>query len=225
MSSAAVGDLLIAAAAVALSPIPVVAVVLMLGTSRARSTGLGFAAGWVVGLSAVSVITVVLLGDSDDPDSASATGVDWLDVILGLLFLVLAARQWNKRPRQGQPAKTPRWMAEVDTLTPARATAFGLLLSGANPKNLALTLAASASIAEAGFSRADTALAIAVFVALGSAVVAGSVVFYLASPRKAERPLSVVKQFMADNNATIIMVILVLLGAKLLGNGLGGVWS
>ena len=110
-------------------------------------------------------------------------------------------------------------------MTPARAAAFGLLLSGANPKNLALTLAASASIAEAGLDRADTAIAIVVFVALGSATVAGSVVFYLASPRTAERPLSVVKQFMGDNNATIMIVILLLLGAKLLGNGLGGLWS
>ena len=225
MLSDTVGDLLISAAAVALSPIPVIAVVVMLGTPRARSSGLGFAAGWVVGLSAVSVIVVVVLGDSDDPDSGAATGVDWLDVAIGLLFLVLAGRQWRKRPRQGQPAETPRWMAEVDTMTPVRAVAFGLLLSGANPKNLALTLAASASIAEAGLDRADTVIAIVVFVALGSVTVAGSVLFYLASPRTAERPLSVVKQFMAENNATIMMVILVLLGAKLLGNGLGGVWS
>jgi hypothetical protein len=61
-------------------------------------------------------------------------------------------------------------------------------------------------------------------VALGSVRVAGSVLFYLASPRTAGRPLSVVKQFMAENNATM-MTILVLLGAKLLGNGLGGIWS
>ena len=225
MLSEAVGDLLISAAAVALSPIPIVAVVVILGTPRARATGLGFAAGWVVGLSAVSVIVVVALGDSDDPESGAATGVDWLDVAIGLLFLVLAAMQWRKRPRKGEPAKTPRWMAEVDTITPVRAAAFGLLLSGANPKNLALTLAASASIAEAGLDPAGTAIAIAAFVALGSLTVAGSVVFYLASPRTAERPLSVVKQFMAENNTTIMMVILLLLGAKLLGNGLGGIWS
>lgn len=225
MLSEAVGDLLISAAAVALSPIPIVAVVVILGTPRARATGLGFAAGWVVGLSAVSVIVVVALGDSDDPESGAATGVDWLDVAIGLLFLVLATMQWRKRPRKGEPAKTPRWMAEVDTITPVRAAAFGLLLSGANPKNLALTLAASASIAEAGLDPEDTAIAIAAFVALGSLTVAGSVVFYLASPRTAERPLSVVKQFMAENNTTIMVVILLLLGAKLLGNGLGGIWS
>jgi threonine/homoserine/homoserine lactone efflux protein len=225
MLSEAVGDLLVSAAAVALSPIPIVAVVVMLGTPRARSAGLAFSAGWVAGLATVSVIVVVVLADSDDPDSVAATGVDWLDVAVGVLFLLLAGAQWKRRPRPGRPPETPRWMATVDTMTPARAAGLGVLLSGANPKNLALTLAASASIAEAGLDRTDTLIAVAVFVALGSVTVAGSVLFYLTFPARAERPLSVVKQFMADNNATIMMVILLLLGAKLLGNGLGGIWS
>ena len=38
---------------------------------------------------------------------------------------------------------------------------------------------------------------------------------------RAARPLAAVKQFMADNNAVIMMVVLLLLGAKLLGDGLG----
>ena len=40
-----IGDFLPAAVAVALSPIPIVAVVLMLGTPRARSNGPAFALG------------------------------------------------------------------------------------------------------------------------------------------------------------------------------------
>ena len=66
---------------------------------------------------------------------------------------------------------------------------IGAALSGANPKNLALTLAASASIAEAGLTKADTAIAIAAFVALGSVTVAGSVRFYLVDADRAARLL------------------------------------
>jgi threonine/homoserine/homoserine lactone efflux protein len=225
MLSEAVGDLLIAAAAVALSPIPIIGVVLMLGTPRARTVGLAFAAGWVAALSVVSVIVVVAFGDADDPDSSAATGVDWLDVAIGVVFLLLAAMQWRKRPKPGQPAKTPSWMGKVDTVTPGRAALLGLVLAGANPKNLALTFAAAASIAEAGLDRTDTVIAVAAFVALASVTVAGSVLFYVASPSRAERPLAAVKRFMGDNSATIMVVILLLLGAKLLGNGLGGLWS
>jgi threonine/homoserine/homoserine lactone efflux protein len=92
--------------------------------------------------------------------------------------------------------------------------------SGANPKNLALTLAAAASIAEAGLDQADEAIAIVVFVALGSVTVAGAVLFYLVDAKRAARPLDAIKRFMSDNNAVIMMVVLLLLGAKLLGDGL-----
>ena len=111
-------------------------------------------------------------------------------------------------------------MATIDTATPARAALLGAALSGANPKNLALTLAAVASIAEAGLDAGDTAIAVALFIALGSVTVAGSVLFYLVDADRAARPLAAVKQFMSDNNAVIMMVVLLLLGAKLLGDGL-----
>jgi hypothetical protein len=114
-------------------------------------------------------------------------------------------------------------MATIDSATPARAALLSAALSGANPKNLALTLAA-ASIAEADLASTDTAIAVAVFTAVGSITVAGSVLFYLLAGYRAARPLAVVKQFMADNNAVIMMVVLLLLGAKLLGDGIADVW-
>jgi threonine/homoserine/homoserine lactone efflux protein len=214
-----IGDLLPSAFAVALSPIPIVAVVLVLGAPRARTAGPAFALGWIGGLVVVSVIVVVVLGAGSDPDSDDP-GVSWLKVGLGILFLVMAAMQWKKRPREGREPEPPKWMATIDTASPSKAGVLGAALSGANPKNLALTLAASASIAEAGLDRADTAIAVAVFVVLGSVTVAGSVLFYLVDAKRAGPPLDAIKRFMSDNNAVIMMVVLLLLGAKLLGDGL-----
>jgi hypothetical protein len=54
----AVGGLLPSAVGVALSPVPIIAVILMLATPRARSTGSAFAIGWVAGLVVVSVIVL-----------------------------------------------------------------------------------------------------------------------------------------------------------------------
>ena len=214
-----IGDLLPSAFAVALSPIPIVAVVLVLGTPKARTTGPAFALGWIGGLVAVSVVVVLVLGAGSDPDSDDP-GISWLMVAIGLLFLVMAALQRNKRPKEGQEPETPKWMATIDTAPPSKAAVLGAALSGANPKNLALTLAAAASIAEAGLDQADEAIAIAVFVALGSATVAGAVLFYLVDAKRAAPPLDAIKRFMSDNNAVIMMVVLLLLGAKLLGDGL-----
>jgi threonine/homoserine/homoserine lactone efflux protein len=174
--SDAIGDLLPSAFAVALSPIPIVAVVLVLGAPRARAAGPAFALGWVAGLVAVSVVVVLVLGGGSDEQD---TGINWLKVAIGILFWVMAAKQWQKRPKAGEDPAMPSWMTSIDSASPPRAAVIGAALSGANPKNLALTLAASASIAEAGLNTADTAIAIVVFVALGSVTVAGLVLFYL----------------------------------------------
>jgi threonine/homoserine/homoserine lactone efflux protein len=214
-----IGDLLPSALAVALSPIPIVAVVLVLGAPRARGAGLAFAVGWIAGLVVVSTTVVLVLGIGGDPASDDP-GISWFKVAVGILFLAMAAGQWRKRPRDGRQPEAPKWMATIDTATPARALLLGAALSGANPKNLALTLAAAASIAEAGLDGADKAIAVAVFVVIGSATVAGAVLFYLVAPGRAERPLDAVKRFMADNNSVIMMVVLLLIGAKLLGDGL-----
>ena len=219
MLKQAIGDLLPSALAVALSPIPIVAVVLVLGAPRARTAGPMFALGWIAGLATVSIVVVLVLGGGADSDGDDP-GLDWLKIAIGIGFLLMAAQQWTKRPKPGEEPEMPSWMATIDTATPSRAALLGAALSGANPKNLALTLAASASIAEAGLDGGDTALAIAVFIAVGSATVAGSVLFYLLDAERAARPLGAVKQFMSENNAVIMMVVLLLLGAKLLGDGL-----
>lgn len=219
MLTEAIGDLLPSAFAVALSPIPIVAVVLVLGAPRARTAGPAFALGWIAGLLCVSVVVLLIVGSGADSDGDDS-GLDWLKVAIGVLFLAMAAKQWTKRPRRGEEPPSPNWMATVDSATPARAALLGAALSGANPKNLALTLTAAASIAEAGLDSADTAIATAVFIAVGSSTVAGAVLFYLADGDRAARPLAAVKGFMAENNAVIMMIVLLLLGAKLLGDGL-----
>lgn len=223
MLGQAIGGLLPSAIAVALNPIPIVGVVLVLGTPRARSSGAAFAIGWVFGLAALSVIVVLVLGSGVDPDTE--TGIEWFKVAVGIVFLLMAAQKWKKRPRDGEIAEMPKWMDSIASITTPRAAMLGAGLSGANPKNLALTLAASASISGAGLDRADTTLAILAYVALGSITVAGSVLFFFLSPRRAARPLAAVGQFMSDNSAAIMMVVLLLLGAKLLGDGLRGIAS
>ncbi len=145
-----------------------------------------------------------------------------MQVGIGVLFLGMAAQQWRKRPRHGEAADLPKWMATVDRITPLKAFGLGVALSAANPKNLALTLAAAASIAQAGIGAADEAIAVAVFVVIGSITVAGAVVVSLVAPKRSAVWLASLKQFMTDHSAVIMMVLLLVLGAKILGDGLGG---
>lgn len=225
MLGEAIGQLLPAAVTVALSPIPIVAVVLVLDGPLARRSGPSFALGWVAGLTIVGVVVLLVVGATTDPGTDAATGVNWFMAVIGLVFLGMAAQQWKKRPKRGEAPKMPGWMATISSVSPTRAVLFGMALSGANPKNLALTVAAGTAIANAELGATDSAIAILAFIAIGSVTVVGAVAFYLAAPAHAVPPLTAVRQFMADNNATIMMVILLLLGAKLLGDSLAGVWS
>jgi threonine/homoserine/homoserine lactone efflux protein len=218
----AIGDLLPSAVGVALSPVPIIAVILMLGTPRARATGLAFAFGWILGLVVVSVIVVLLASGADDADSGTSTVVDVIKLVFGALFLLLALKQWRSRPQPGTEPSMPAWMATIDSFSAPKSLLLGAALSGANPKNLALTLAAAASIAQVGLDGGGTAVAIAVFVVIGSLTVAGPVLFFVAAPRRAAGPLAATKDFMAAHNAVIMMVVLLVLGAKLIGNGIAG---
>lgn len=216
-----IGDLLPAAVGVALSPVPIIAIILVLGTPRARATGLAFAAGWAAGLAVVMAIVVGAVGAGDDNDAPS-TFASWLKVAIGALFLALAAKQWASRPRDGQQPEPPRWMATIDSLAPGRALVLGAALSGVNPKNLALTVAAAASIGDGALSAGGNVVAAAVFVVIGSLTVAGPTIWYLVAPERAAKPLDSLKDFMSGHNAVIMMVVLLLLGTKLLGNGVAG---
>ncbi len=225
MLSQAIGDVLPAAVGVALSPIPIVAVVLVLGTPKARTNGPAFAVGWVAGLTVVSVVVLFLASGSDKAGSTAADGVHWGTLLLGVLLLALAARKWRNRPKAGEEPSLPAWVDTIDSFTPVKSLVTGVALSAANPKNLALTLAAAASVAQSGADAADETVAIAVFVVLGSLTVVGPVLFSLVAPERASAPLASVKQFMSEHNTVIMMVILLVLGAKLVGDGLGGVFS
>jgi len=217
----AIGGVLPAAVAVALSPIPIVAVIVMLGTPRARTNGPAFAVAWVVGLSVVMAVVLLVFGGRNTSDAAD-TSVRWGTLALGVLMLWLAVGQWRKRPRNGQDVELPGWVAQVDAFTWTKSFASGVILSGVNPKNLALTLAASGAIATSGLDPADETLAAVVFIAIASSSVIGLVAVALVAPRATAAPLSAIRQYMARNSSVIMAVILLLLGAKLIGDALGG---
>ena len=185
-------------------------------------TGPSFAVGWIVGIVAISVIVLLVAGPSDDPDSGASTAVSWVKIAFGALFLFLALKQWQGRPKPGETPQPPKWMATIDQFTAGKAFGFGVVLSALNPKNLALTIAAMAGVAQAGLSAGEDVVAVIVFVVIGSLTVAGPVVAYLLLGRKAEHALSSIKDWMTENNATIMIVLFLVLGLKIIGDGIAG---
>jgi threonine/homoserine/homoserine lactone efflux protein len=219
----AIGEILPLAIAVAISPVPIIAIVLMLGTPRARSNGLAFALGWLAGLTIVGGALLALAsGNSQENDGGPETWVSIVKLVLGVLFLLLAARTWRSRPKAGQEAAMPKWMQAIDTFTTGRSLVFGVLLSGVNPKNLALTIAAATTIAQTGISGGESAGALIVFILIGSLSILTPVFIYFALGTRAAVILDELKDWMAGHNAAIMTVLLLVLGAKLIGDAVGG---
>jgi threonine/homoserine/homoserine lactone efflux protein len=218
---AAIGDVLGLAAGVAVSPLPIVAIILLLATPRGRANGTLFAVGWLLGLSVLGAVVLLLAGPadpSDDGQPASWTG--WLELLLGVLLLLAAARQWRARPAEGAEPEMPKWMAGLDRLRPGQALGLGALLSAVNPKNGGLTIAAAASIAGAGLAGGQQAVALAVFVLIGSLGVLAPLVLYLVAAERAARTLDGWKTWAGDHNAAIMAVLFLVFGLKLVGDGI-----
>jgi threonine/homoserine/homoserine lactone efflux protein len=217
----ALGDVLPAALAVALSPVPVIAMTLVLTGARPRNGG-WFALGWVLGLAALTAAVVLVVGAaaSGEPDLTD-DGVAWGTLVIGVGLLALAVRTWRHRSTGDAATEGPSWMDGLDDVPAGRAVALGVGLSALNPKNVALVLAAGSTIATAGLSATGRAATTAVFVLLGSASVLGLASFAALAPAAAARPLASVRAFMVDHADAILIVVLVLLGSKLVGDALG----
>ncbi|MGW0144570.1 GAP family protein [Streptomyces sp. NPDC004822] len=218
----AMGAVLPAALAVAISPFPLIGIVLILAGRHGRRNGLLFTVGWIAGLGTAATLVVFVFGGADTPESPSSAVADWGRVLAGLALVVLGVRTWWQRPGADSEPETPRWMASLDDVPASRALVLGALLSGANPKNLVLTASAATSIVEAGAHGGDLAVAVAVFVLVGSCTVVGAVIIHVLGGQRAASFLDGVRQFMITNSAVITAIVLLLLGANILGDGLIG---
>lgn len=217
-----IGQILPLAIGVALSPIPIVAVILMLFSKNARSTSLGFLLGWIFGLTAVSIIVIVIANPAQQATGGTASPLSIVvHLLLALLFFFLAYRNWQKRPKPGEQAEMPKWMSGIDSMTAGKALGLGALLSGVNPKNLALTLSAAVIIAGAGLNSTQTIVAVVVFIIVASITVAAPVIATLILGDKATPTLNSWKAWLVQNNATVMMVLLVVFGFVMLGKALG----
>ncbi|MFJ6095217.1 GAP family protein [Williamsia muralis] len=213
------GDLLPLAVGVAISPVPIIAAILMLLGKRAGSTSLGFALGWLVGIVAATAVFVVLGGAADSSDDSPSATSSWIKLVLGLLLLAVGVRQWRGR---GGEHPTPKWMSAIDDMTAVKAVAIGFALAAINPKNLLMCAAAGVTIGAGSLSGGGVIVAVAVFSVLAAVTVVVPVLAYQVAAARLRGPLAGLKQWLEDNNTTVMSVLILVIGVVLVGKGLGG---
>lgn len=217
-----IGDILPLTLGIAISPLTIVAVMLMLLSPQARRTGPGFLVGWVAGTAIPVSLFVFFAGllpphaDSTGPNAVQAV----IHFALALLLILLAVKEWRGRPQHGEAAPLPKWMAAIDSFTFGRAIGLGLVLSVPRPKNLLIAASAGVLIGGAGLSTGAEVTAVTVFVLCAVSTVLVPVVAFFAAADRLRAPLEAAHQWLARENAVITTVLLTVIAVIMLGKGI-----
>ncbi len=214
----AIGQTLGFAVGIAIFPVPMVAVILMLFSSKAGANVSAFLAGWLLGLTAVGVLALA----SGIGSGEGATSGDIARVVIGVLFIYFGVRKWQGRPKPGEQAEMPSWMSAVDSFSAPKALGLGLVLAAANPKNFGLTVAAAASISSTGLGSGQEVTALLVFVVMASLGVLAPAAAYLFARERSEATLDSARLWLVTNNSTVMTLLFLVLGAVVLGDGISG---
>ncbi|WP_410877027.1 GAP family protein [Nocardia sp. A7] len=212
------GGLLPLAVGVALSPVPIIAAILMILSKNAGGAAKGFAAGWVGGIVVVTGVMTLLAGVLGGSDSEPSTAASLVKIVLGAALVVLAVIQWQERSQ----TEVPGWMQAIDTLTPVKAVGLGALLSGVNPKNLLLCVSAGVAIGSGGLSAGGEVVAIVVFTVLASTTVLAVVIGYMIAADKLGPTLDRLREWLQLNNHAVMAIVLLIMGTVVVGKGIGG---
>jgi threonine/homoserine/homoserine lactone efflux protein len=101
------------------------------------------------------------------------------------------------------------------------ALGLGFLLSAVNPKNLLMAAGAGVDIGNAALTVGETIGVIAIYALIAASTVLIPVVGYLLAAEKLRGPLDSLRVWLARENAVIMAVLLLVIGATLIGKGIG----
>lgn len=213
-------ELIPLAMVIALSPLSIIPAVLVLHTPQPRPTGLAFLAGWLIGLSALTLVFLQvsgLLGGREDRPPGWAS---WLRIVVGTGLIAFGVYRWLTRKKSSH---SPRWMQSIGKLTPVRAGVAAVALTIVNPKVLLICAAAGLAIGTAGLDRpVDLWVGVIWFVAVAGSTVAIPILAYAVSGDRLDGPLTALKDWMERQHAALVAVIVVVIGLLVLYKGIHG---
>ncbi|QTV80509.1 GAP family protein [Microbacterium sp. NIBRBAC000506063] len=215
-----IGDILPMAMGVAITPVSVLATLLLLLSQEGRRRSLPFALGWLLGIAIIMTVFVVatlVLKDVLTGDPKPVLGS--IQLVLGSLLLIRAVRLWAIR--RSQDADWPKWMSTIDEAGAGAAALRGLHQVTANTKNLLLTASAAAVIVDATLGVGPSATVIGVFTAIAGVSVLVPLVAGLAASDRARPALAAARVWIVRQYAGVMTVVLLLMGSVVLGKGIG----
>lgn len=214
----AVGGSIGYALAIAISPIPIAALILTLLSVRPRTNSLAFTTGWIAGIGAVAGIAVAtgLFDTSDDPSDRRG----WIRLTIGVVLIVAAARRWQTRPHRDDEPSTPPLMRAVDGAGTVGVLGIGFALAALNPKDMLLAAAGGAEIASADLAGGSTVVALAIFTTIAASTAIVPVATYLVAGNRLDDRLHRARGWLIRHNPTVMAVVLAAVGMLFVAEGI-----
>jgi threonine/homoserine/homoserine lactone efflux protein len=175
----------------------------------------------VLGLIAIAAIAVVLFEEAYETEEATKTTGHVIKIVIGTVLILYGLKKGIGKVRATGTKEPPGWIAALSDASDARA--FGIaVLNAVNPKVVVLTAAAVNGIVQTGIDGAGLVAATLVFLVIASSTVVVALLLYLFGGAPARVFLERTRAFMLTNTDVIVAVVMLLLGASVLGDGLSG---
>jgi len=206
---------------VALSPLPIVAVLVILLTKRARISSLVFVAAWVLGVATAITLALFFADQATQPPQGIDLPAEGLiTFLLGLGLVIIAWLARRGRFRSADPDAPPTWVGAVDNLSPWGGALVAFTNATTSPKNLALAIAAALTIKNNIRPPAETTLAVAVYIAIASVTIVTPVVLFFVGGERSKGILREWKAKVTSSAAAATEIIAFFLGVGLAVKGL-----
>ena len=167
-------------------------------------------------LTAIFVEVSGLAGGLGDKPPSWAS---WVRIVVGAALIVFGVFRWFTRKRS---AHTPGWMQSMSKFTPLRAALAAMALTVVNPKVLFICAAAGLAIGTAGLRAPGAWGAVAWYVVVAGLTAAIPILAYAVAGDRLDGPLTRLKDWMERQHATLVAVILIVIGLLVLYKGIHG---
>lgn len=222
MIAVAIGLVLAPGLGAAISPMAIVAVLILLTAQGGKFRAVLFAAGvFLATLVLATIVLVVSLTAQVHSAGAPSKVASAVSLALGLLLVWFAVKQWRKRPRAGHEVVAPKWMSSLDTMSAPKAFILGVGLAFMNAKNIPLTIATVTTVVQLNAAAWVNIVTLVVFAVLGTLGVAVPVLASVIGGSKLAEKLSDTKGYLVQHNSVILSIVFLLIGAQTIGKAIG----
>lgn len=214
LSDAVLSKLAVSAFVVALSPIPVMFVlVLLVHSERPRTASIAYLIGRLL---ALTTLTGVFVHVPRFPGTLIGTAPPWTDwpvLALGIALIGLGGWTWRRRNEFARPA---RWESRMGRVTPAVSATIGIAPTMANPKVIAASATAGVQIGALDLNALGMAAAVLYYAVLASSTIAAPIAAYLVVGPRIDPQLDRIRSWIHHRQRAVTALALLSVGVAAL---------